>query len=275
MNMTYRFSLTDCQSPQALRELAERLTPVMDAAGAAIMDIKTAQMGGGIMADKKSDGSPVTMADASAEAMILPALAKFAPDVPVISEENASSHHLKPGEAYFLVDPLDGTKEFIKADDQGAFTVNIGLIYQGVPVMGLVLAPARDQFYSGVVGGGAILRTASGTRSISVRDIPSTGMVAVASASHRDAETDQWLSDHGITDTVSIGSSLKFGLLASAQADIYPRFGPTMEWDTAAGDAVLRAAGGMVRHIDGRDFCYGKPEWRNPGFIASGGGNRS
>ncbi|MGB2062756.1 MAG: 3'(2'),5'-bisphosphate nucleotidase CysQ [Candidatus Puniceispirillales bacterium] len=272
--MTYRFSLTDCQSPQALRELAERLTPVMDAAGAAIMDIKTAQMGGGIMADKKSDGSPVTMADASAEAIILPALAKFAPDVPVISEENASSHHLKPGEAYFLVDPLDGTKEFIKADDQGAFTVNIGLIYQGVPVMGLVLAPARDQFYSGVVGSGAILRTASGTRSISVRDIPSSGMVAVASASHRDAETDQWLSDHGITDTVSIGSSLKFGLLASAQADIYPRFGPTMEWDTAAGDAILRAAGGMVRHIDGRDFCYGKPEWRNPGFIASGGGNR-
>ncbi|MEC8727239.1 MAG: 3'(2'),5'-bisphosphate nucleotidase CysQ, partial [Pseudomonadota bacterium] len=266
--MTYRFSLTDCQSPQALRELAERLTPVMDAAGMAIMDIKTAQTGGGIMADKKSDGSPVTMADASAEAIILPALAKFAPDVPVISEENASSHHLKPGEAYFLVDPLDGTKEFIKADDQGAFTVNIGLIYQGVPVMGLVLAPARDQFYSGVVGSGAILRTASGTRSISVRDIPSTGMVAVASASHRDAETDQWLSDHGITDTVSIGSSLKFGLLASAQADIYPRFGPTMEWDTAAGDAILRAAGGMVRHIDGRDFCYGKPEWRNPGFIA-------
>ncbi len=274
INMTYRFSLTDCQSPQALHELAERLTPVMDAAGAAIMDIKTAQMGGGIMADKKSDGSPVTMADASAEAIILPALAKFAPDVPVISEENASSHHLKPEEAYFLVDPLDGTKEFIKADDQGAFTVNIGLIYQGVPVMGLVLAPARDQFYSGVVGSGAILRTASGTRSISVRDIPSTGMVAVASASHRDAESDQWLSDHGITDTVSIGSSLKFGLLASAQADIYPRFGPTMEWDTAAGDAILRAAGGMVRHIDGRDFCYGKPEWRNPGFIACSGGNR-
>ena len=273
MNMTYPFSLTDCQSPQALRELAERLTPVMDAAGAAIMDIKTAYMGDEITADKKSDGSPVTIADASAEAMILPALAKYAPDIPVISEENVSSHDLKPGGAYFLVDPLDGTKEFIKADDQGAFTVNIGLIYQGVPVMGLVLAPARDQFYSGVVGNGAILRTASGTRSISVRDIPSSGMVAVASASHRDAETDQWLSDHGITDTVSIGSSLKFGLLASAQADIYPRFGPTMEWDTAAGDAVLRAAGGMVRHIDGREFCYGKPEWRNPGFIASGGGN--
>ena len=275
MYMTYPFSLTDCQSPQALRELAERLTPVMDAAGAAIMDIKTAYMGDEITADKKSDGSPVTIADASAEAMILPALAKYAPDIPVISEENVSSHDLKPGDAYFLVDPLDGTKEFIKADDQGAFTVNIGLIYQGVPVMGLVLAPARDQFYSGVVGNGAILRTASGTRSISVRDIPSSGMVAVASASHRDAETDQWLSDHGITDTVSIGSSLKFGLLASAQADIYPRFGPTMEWDTAAGDAVLRAAGGMVRHIDGREFRYGKPEWRNPGFIASGGGNTS
>ena len=217
MNMTYRFSLTDCQSPQALHELAERLTPVMDAAGAAIMDIKTAQMGGGIMADKKSDGSPVTMADASAEAIILPALAKFAPDVPVISEENASSHHLKPKPIFWLT--RDGTKEFIKADDRcvyGKYRINLS----GRACYGAGAVSARDQFYSGVVGSGAILRTASGTRSISVRDIPSSGMVAVASASHRDAETDQWLSDHGITDTVSIGSSLKFGLLASAQADI-------------------------------------------------------
>ena len=270
-NPSEPFSLSDCQIPARLQALAEWLTPVVDAAGMAIMDVKSASMNGGMIADQKSDGSPVTLADAKAEAIILPALAQIAPDIPVISEENAISHNRTPTEAYFLVDPLDGTKEFIKPDDQGAFTVNIGLIYQGLPVMGLVLAPARQQLYAGVVGAGATLRTASDVSSIQVRDVPATGAVAVASASHRDAATDNWLSEQGIDETVSVWSSLKFGLLASAMADVYPRFGPTMEWDTAAGDAVLRAAGGTVRHIDGNDFRYGKTKWRNPGFIAIGG----
>jgi 3'(2'), 5'-bisphosphate nucleotidase len=272
-NPSEPFSLSDCQIPARLQALAEWLTPVVDQAGAAIMDVKSASMNGGMIADQKSDGSPVTLADARAEAIILPALAQIAPDIPVISEENAISHNRTPTEAYFLVDPLDGTKEFIKPDDKGAFTVNIGLIYLGLPVMGLVLAPARQQLYAGVMGAGAgaTLRTASDVSSIQVRDVPATGAVAVASASHRDAATDNWLSEQGIDETVSVGSSLKFGLLASAMADVYPRFGPTMEWDTAAGDAVLRAAGGTVRHIDGSDFRYGKPQWRNPGFIAIGG----
>ncbi|MBL6783346.1 MAG: 3'(2'),5'-bisphosphate nucleotidase CysQ [Alphaproteobacteria bacterium] len=278
--MTQFFTLADCQSPNALRNLAEHLTPVFDAAGDAIMAVKAASQSANadanapkntIVAEQKSDGSPVTIADARAEAIILPALAQYAPDIPVISEENAASHDLKPSEAYFLVDPLDGTKEFIKADDKGAFTVNIGLIYQSQPIMGLVLAPARGQLYIGVVGDGAMLRENDEMRPISIRDVPITGAVAVASASHRDAATDDWLSGHGINETVSVGSSLKFGLVASAAADVYPRFGPTMEWDTAAGDAVLRAAGGTVKHIDGKDFRYGKPDWRNPGFIAIGG----
>lgn len=270
-NPSEPFSLSDCQIPARLQALAEWLTPVVDAAGTAIMDVKSASMNGGMIADQKSDGSPVTLADARAEAIILPALAQIAPDIPVISEENAISHNRTPTEAYFLVDPLDGTKEFIKPDDKGAFTVNIGLIYQGLPVMGLVLAPARQQLYAGVVGAGATLRTPDDVSPITIRNVPATGAVAVASASHRDAATDNWLSEQGIDETVSVGSSLKFGLLASAMADVYPRFGPTMEWDTAAGDAVLRAAGGTVRHIDGSDFRYGKPQWRNPGFIAIGG----
>ncbi|HCP19341.1 MAG TPA: hypothetical protein DIT62_08715, partial [Alphaproteobacteria bacterium] len=179
------FTLTDCQSPNALRSLAEHLTPVVDAAGDAIMAVKAASQSANananantIAAEQKSDGSPVTIADARAEAIILPALAQTAPDIPIISEENAASHDLEPSEAYFLVDPLDGTKEFIKVDDNGAFTVNIGLIYQSRPIMGLVLAPARGQLYIGVVGDGAMLRENDEMRPISTRDVPITGAVA-------------------------------------------------------------------------------------------------
>ena len=274
-----RFSIDHISDPLRLAKLIEALIPVMDAAGDAIMMVKEASKADGknqnVKASEKSDGSPVTYADARAEAIILPALARLAPDIQVISEEHAASHGLAPTEAYFLVDPLDGTKEFIKSDDQGAFTVNIGLVHQSVPVMGLVLAPAREALYWGYQGGGAFCRSGaiSGPISsgpISVRDVPPSGAVAVASASHRDAETDAWLAEHGISQTTSIGSSLKFALVAAGQADVYPRFGPTMEWDTAAGDAVLRAAGGKVCRPDGKMFAYGKPEWRNGGFIASG-----
>jgi 3'(2'), 5'-bisphosphate nucleotidase len=269
-----RFSIDHISDPLRLAKLIEALIPVLDAAGDAIMMVKEASKAGGenqnVKANEKKDGSPVTLADARAEAIILPALAKLAPDIQVISEEHAASHHLAPTEAYFLVDPLDGTKEFIKSDDQGAFTVNVGLVYQSVPVMGLVLAPAREALYWGFQGGGAFCRSAAISGPISVRNVPPSGAVAVASASHRDAETDAWLAEYGIRQTTSIGSSLKFALVAAGQADVYPRFGPTMEWDTAAGDAVLRAAGGKVCHPDGKMFAYGKPEWRNGGFIASG-----
>ena len=246
--------------------LIATLTPAVDAAGSIILDIKAK----GPASMTKSDGSPVTIADQKAENILLAALADICPDIPVVSEENTDSHHLSAGQRFFLVDPLDGTKEFIKADDNGAFTVNIGLIENGLPVMGMLYAPARNAFYWGYQGGGAFCRETTRITPITVRDVPDRGAVAVASTSHLDAATANWLSDHQINQTTSIGSSLKFALVASGQADVYPRFGPTMEWDTAAGDAILRAAGGMVFHPDGEIYHYGKQDYRNTPFIAYG-----
>ena len=242
------------------------LTPAVDAAGSLILDIKAK----GPTSITKSDGSPVTIADQKAENILLAALADLCPDIPVVSEENPNSHHTFVGQRFFLVDPLDGTREFIKADDNGAFTVNIGLIENGLPVMGMLYAPARNAFYWGHQGGGAFCREATHTNPITVRNVPDSGAVAVASASHSDAATTNWLADHQINQTTSIGSSLKFALVASGQADVYPRFGPTMEWDTAAGDAILRAAGGMVLHPNGEIYRYGKQDYRNTPFIAYG-----
>ena len=246
--------------------LIAALTPAVDAAGSIIMDIKAK----GPSSMTKSDGSPVTIADQKAENILLAALADICPDIPVVSEENIDSHLLSAGQRFFLVDPLDGTKEFIKADANGAFTVNIGLIENGLPVMGMLYAPARKAFYWGYEGGGAFCQETTRITPITVRNVPDSGAVAVASASHLDATTTNWLSDHQINQTTSIGSSLKFALVASGQADVYPRFGPTMEWDTAAGDAILRAAGGTVRHPDGEIYHYGKTDYRNSAFIASG-----
>ncbi|MEM7289192.1 MAG: 3'(2'),5'-bisphosphate nucleotidase CysQ [Pseudomonadota bacterium] len=242
--------------------LIKALVPVALKAGDVIMDIHAR----GVAADQKIDGSPVTEADQAAERIILKALQETAPNITVVSEENASSHLITAPECFFLVDPLDGTKEFLKADGKGAFTVNIALIEAGVPVLGIVHAPALGRTFTGSQTEGAH----ENNQPISVRQLPNTGAVAVASASHRDAETDQWLLDHKISQTVSIGSSLKFCLVAAGEADVYPRFGPTMEWDTAAGDAVLRAAGGQVFDRDGTPFRYGKTNYRNGAFVARG-----
>ena len=238
----------------------------MRAAGARIMEVYAR----GTQAEYKSDGSPVTEADQAAEAILLPMLATEFPGVTVISEENAASHALAAQERFFLVDPLDGTKEFLRRDGKGSFTVNVALIEEGVPVFGMVYAPALDRFFAGQAGAGAFETAGGVTRAISVRP-PAARLTAVASSSHRDADTNAWLEAHGVEDTVSIGSSLKFCLVAAGEADVYPRFGPTMEWDTAAGDAVLRAAGGAMTHPDGAVFGYGKAEYRNGAFIAWGG----
>lgn len=243
-------------------KLIADLTPAAREAGNAIMRIHAR----GVIADTKTDGSPVTEADEAAEEILLSALKEHAPDITIISEENAESHTLKAPETFFLVDPLDGTKEFLKADGKGSFTVNIALVENGVPTLGIVFAPALDRMFTGSSNGGAFENASP----ISVRDVPETGAVAVASVSHRDAQTDAWLSDNAIEETVSIGSSLKFCLLAAGEADVYPRFGPTMEWDTAAGDAILRAAGGMVVDPDGTQFFYGKTDYRNGAFVAKG-----
>lgn len=224
----------------------------------------------GLRAEYKKDGSPVTEADRLAEAEILEALESATPEVPVISEENAASHQISPPGCFFLVDPLDGTKEFLRSDGQGSFTVNIGLIVMEEPIFGMVYAPAIDRLFYGFKGGGAFEKSSKREETITVRRIPSSGPIAVTSQSHRTEETNRWLEEHQIKDTISIGSSLKLCLVACGEADVYPRFGPTMEWDTAAGDAILRAAGGLTTNPDGSIFCYGKPEYHNTFFIAYG-----
>lgn len=250
--------------PVDLSALIPALTAVAREAGDAIMAVY-----GKAEADFKADGSPVTEADEAAEALILPVLKDLSPAIPIISEENAASHGLTAPETFWLVDPLDGTKEFLKRDGKGSFTVNIALVHQNAPILGIVYAPALDRLFVGYQTT-AWTEDTDGTGSLEVRPVPATGPVAVASASHRDAETDAWLTARNITQTKSIGSSLKFCLLAAGEADVYPRFGPTMEWDTAAGDAVLRAAGGQVQTTDAAPYLYGKTNYRNGPFIARG-----
>ncbi|MET0258222.1 MAG: 3'(2'),5'-bisphosphate nucleotidase CysQ [Methylobacterium sp.] len=233
----------------------------------------------GATATAKADGSPVTAADREAEALILAALHRFDPGIPVVAEEEAEAGRLPEGEAdrFFLVDPLDGTREFVGRN--GDFTVNIALIEHGAPVAGIVFAPVCGRLFLGE--GGRAFEAAvedghAGTlRPIAVRAAPARP-VAVASRSHRTPETGDWLDRHAITHTVSRGSSLKFCLLAAGEADVYPRLGRTMEWDTAAGDAVLRAAGGRVVTLDGAPLRYGKrrqpreADYANPHFLAFG-----
>ena len=247
--------------------MMDALIDPVRAAGDAIMAIHAS----GVAARDKPDGSPVTDADEAAEAILLAALADIAPRIPVVSEENAASHAMAAPDCFFLVDPIDGTKEFLRPDGNGAFTVNIGLVLAGAPVMGVVLAPAHDRLFTGIAGLGAAETTGGIRREITVRATPAQGPVAVASRSHRDEATNNWLARHGISDTVSTGSSVKFCLVAAGEADVYPRFGPTMEWDTAAGDSVLRAAGGRMEYPEGGSFAYGKPDYRNGPFIAYGG----
>jgi 3'(2'), 5'-bisphosphate nucleotidase len=221
--------------------------------------------------DRKSDQSPVTEADVAAEKVITAALRTLTPDIPVIAEEDAAANGLPPEAAklFWLVDPLDGTKEFIARN--GEFTVNIALIDNGVPTVGVVHLPVLGETFS-TDGKQAWRRLAGQPRQqIAARAIPSAGAVMTISRSHAAKELVK-ASEMGvqIVDTLVAGSSLKFCRLAEGVADLYPRFGPTMEWDTAAGHAVLAAAGGSVRELDGRPLAYGKPGFRNPHFIARG-----
>jgi 3'(2'), 5'-bisphosphate nucleotidase len=253
--------------------------------------IYTAQRAGGaIMAvyatdfavRDKADASPVTVADEAAEKIILADLAAIAPGVPVIAEESVAAGRMPAGfdpgstQRFFLVDPLDGTKEFISRRDE--FTVNVALIEAGQPVLGVVFAPARRELYWGdvrVMRAGHIDADPDGTMpsmgsTISARQAPGSGLTAVASRSHRTPETDDFLAKYPVSEFRSIGSSLKFCLVAMGEADIYPRLGTTMEWDTAAGHAVLSAAGGSVTGLAGEPFLYGKPGFKNGHFLARG-----
>ncbi len=238
----------------------------------------------GCAVQSKKDSSPVTEADRDAEAIILAALASVVPDIPVVAEEEVAAGRLPSqlGRRFLLVDPLDGTREFLLRN--GDFTVNIGLIEDGAPVLGIVYAPVRNRLFIGNGDGAEEITTtkdhAIGTRrGIAVR-VHGAERLAVCSRSHKNPETEKFLDENRISSCVSIGSSLKFCLIASGEADIYPRFGPTMEWDTAAGDAVLRAAGGLTTTFEGVSLSYGQRAnegvagFANPNFVAFGGGTK-
>lgn len=260
-----------------MKELVAELGAIACDAGRLIARIRA----DGVEVMAKGDGSPVTIADARAEELILERLAKSYPEVQVVAEELSSTEGIPDGVSgrFFLVDPLDGTKEFIKGSPD--YTVNIALIEAGVPVAGVVVAPGRNEIYSGYTGTarrGTVAERGAPVdeRAIAVRPLPRSWS-AVVSVSHMTPATEAFLKPLPIGETVSIGSSLKFCLIAAGAADIYPRFGRTMQWDTAAGDAVLRAAGGCTLTIDGNVLSYGpRPgelhnRFENPFFVAFSG----
>lgn len=252
--------------------LIEALAQAAVRAGEAILRIDAA----GFEVAAKSDNSPVTAADAAAEAIILADLASFAGDVPVIAEEEVAAGRI-PDTAgcFFLVDPLDGTKEFVQR--RGDYTVNIALIEDHSPAFGIVYAPAHRRLYVGDVAAGTAWVATVGDdgtiaqrQAIRIRPLPPEGISAVASKSHNNPQTDAYLAQFAVADIVCCGSSLKICMVAEGCADLYPRLSPTCEWDIAAGDAVLRAAGGSLLAPDGAAMRYGKPRFFNPGFVAAG-----
>jgi 3'(2'), 5'-bisphosphate nucleotidase len=238
----------------------------------------------GFTEQKKADGSSVTEADSQAEKLILQALAEIAPDIPVLAEEAASAGHIPElGDRFFLVDPLDGTREFINGSDE--FTVNIALIENGAPVLGIVYTPVYRKLYFGHMGHGAWVKQIPASAEdhastqavpLTCRTVPPCDRIAVASRSHRSPETDALLLELKASGCTPAGSSLKFCLVAEGKADVYPRLGRTMEWDTGAGHGVLIAAGGSVHSFDkkreGESLTYGKKArgFDNPHFIAWG-----
>ena len=259
--------MTDLASIKTRSVLMDGLIAAALKAGAEIWRIFQA----GFEVEIKSDASPVTIADRAAEAIILEALLRLAPDVPVVAEEESEAGRTpEVDDRFFLVDPLDGTKDFVR---RGAdFTVNIGLIEHATPTMGVIYAPARAELYVGDTRSGVAWRRRDGEAlaALTVRP-PRTPPVALASKSHDVPATEAFLQAIGAGERISVGSSLKFCLLAKGEADIYPRPSPTMEWDTAAGHAILLAAGGAMFAPDGSPFRYGKPGFLNPGFVATGG----
>jgi 3'(2'), 5'-bisphosphate nucleotidase len=253
--------------------LARRFAAICLEAAVPVMEVYASDF----TPEQKEDRSPVTEADRRAEAIILERLAGILPGVPVLAEESFEAG-VRPevGDRFVLVDPVDGTKEFIRKN--GEFTINIALVEDGAPTVGCVYAPALERIF---IGGERALAGAAAPGSdlaaadlapITVRTPPASGKTAVMSRSHADEETRSFAEAQGVTETVSAGSSLKFCRVAEGAADLYPRFGPTMEWDTGAGHAVLTAAGGRVTNPDGTPFGYAKAGagYRNGPFVAWG-----
>ena len=248
------------------QRLVDDIAEAAREAGAAILEVVRR----GFDVEAKNDSSPVTEADRAAELVILAALARVAPGVPVIAEEEVAAGRIPAhDDIYFLVDPLDGTKEFVRGGDD--YTVNIGLIERGTPRLGVVFAPATGRLHGGCVGEGAWVDEGAGRQAIRTRERGDV-TTAVASKSHLNQATIDYLEAAvGKCDYVSVGSSLKFCIVAEGKADIYPRAAPTSEWDTAAGHAVLLAAGGLVDGTDGDALRYGKRAFLNRAFVATSG----
>jgi 3'(2'), 5'-bisphosphate nucleotidase len=259
--------MTDLTDLETRRVLMDGLVAASLKAGAEIWRIFEA----GFEVETKSDASPVTIADRAAEAIILAALIRLAPDIPVVAEEESEAGRVPDvDDRFFLVDPLDGTKEFVRRGTD--FTVNIGLIEKGAPTLGAIYAPARKELYVGDAQTATawFRRDGQAQSPLKVR-APRTPPTALASKSHDVPETEAFLQAVGCGERISVGSSLKFCLLAKGEADIYPRPSPTMEWDTAAGHAILLAAGGKAFAPSGEPLRYGKAGFFNPGFVATGG----
>jgi 3'(2'), 5'-bisphosphate nucleotidase len=220
---------------------------------------------------QKGDDSPVTQADKAANAVIVEALRELTPDILIISEEEKHQPPPPHNEPFWLVDPLDGTKSFIRGSDQ--FTVNIALIEHNTPIIGVLGVPAQNLRYHAIKGDRAFKIIGNGTaETLQVSHYQKSQLNIVSSLSHRSPKLDTWLEAQEITiqSRLNAGSALKFALVAEGSADLYPRFGPTMEWDTAAGHCLIEAAGGSMTQLDGTVFNYGKPGYLNGGFLASG-----
>lgn len=245
-------------------EMLHCVLDIAQQAGRAIMPFYQADHA----VERKKDNSPVTEADIAAHHVIVQKLSEYFPAIPIISEESTSHDIPEDAMQFWLVDPLDGTKSFMRGRDE--FTVNIALIEDNRPIMGVIDVPAQQMSYYGIAGQGAWRKSHTAPEE-SIQCAPLTKDVrAVVSLSHLDPQTERFLADYTVTEKVSAASSLKFCRVAENAADIYPRFGPTMEWDTAAGQAIVEAAGGEVITPDGEPFTYRKPELRNGAFIARG-----
>lgn len=248
------------------------LLPAVEAlarkAGAAILELYQT----GTPTIIKSDGSPVTAADLASDAILSPGLAALTPDIPVVSEEGVEAGRVVDisGGSFWLVDPLDGTKEFI--GQTGEFTVLIGLIEDGRPTLGVMYAPVADELYAGVVPGYAWSETKAGREPIHVRQLPTDGRLTVTSSYRRtNDQLERYLATLPIGERIRRRSAFKFGDVARGAADLYPGFGTSYEWDTAAGHALVSAAGGTVTMVDGSPLNYGKPSFKNPDILVIGG----
>ncbi len=251
-----------------LHHLFDPVVAIARAAGAAILEHYHPE----VTRTDKADGSPVTVADHASEAIIIPALTALTPDAPVVAEEAFAAGQVPDFSTgrYWLVDPLDGTKEFLKAN--GEFTVNIGLVENHVPVLGVLLAPVSGEIFWGA-GDAAYgqVREGGPVKRLKAREVPADGAVVLASRSHSNSDAlANFLKGMKISEIRIGGSAIKFCRVAEGVADLYPRLGPTMEWDTAAGQAILAAAGGSTRTLDGQPFRYGKPGFLNGNFLARG-----